>query len=120
MELDIASGPRSVAVARRYCINACFELGWADSVDTVALLVSELATNAVIHACGPRLRMRVLENGLRLRVEVSDDRRTLPVPRRAAAHAESGRGLALVDTLAVAAGRHVAVTGKTAWFEVGL
>lgn len=119
-EFDVARTPVSVALVRRYCVDACSRLGWADSADAVELLVSELATNAVLHACGPRMRVRVLDRGLRLRVEVSDDSLTLPVPRRAAAQAESGRGMALVETLAVDAGCDVTVHGKTAWFEVGL
>lgn len=89
-----------------------------ESAEAVELLVSELATNAVVHGCGSRMRVRVLDHGLRLRVEVSDDSTTLPAQRHAAADAESGRGLAMIDTLAVEAGCDVAVNGKTAWFEM--
>lgn len=118
--LDVASTPSSVALVRRYCVDACSEFGWADSAATVELLVSELATNAIVHAGGLRVRVRVLDQGLRLRVEVSDDSPALPVPRRAVAGAENGRGLAMVSRLAVDAGCEVAVDGKTAWFEVGI
>lgn len=120
-EFDVARTPRSVALVRRYCVDACCELGWVESADAVELLVSELATNCVVHACGSRMRVRVrvLDHGMRLRVEVSDDSLTLPAPRHAAAQAENGRGLAMVDILAVDAGCDITVAGKTAWFEVG-
>lgn len=119
-ELDVACIPRNVALVRRYCVDKCSELGWAESADAVELLVSELATNAVVHAGGSRLRVRVLDRGLRLRIEVSDGSVTLPVARPAAVNAEHGRGLAMVDVLAVDAGCDVADAGKTAWFEMGI
>ncbi len=118
--LEVGSTPSSVALARRHCVAACVDFGWADSAATVELLVSELVTNAIVHAGGSRVRVSVLDQGLRLRVEVSDDSSTLPVPRRALAGAENGRGLELVDTLAVDAGCEVAAEGKTVWFEVGI
>lgn len=119
-QLEVARTPSSVGLVRRFCVDACSTLGWADSSDAVELLVSELATNAVKHAHGARMRVRVLDHGLRLRVEVSDDSVSLPVPRRATAGAENGRGLAIIDALAVDAGCDVTVGGKTTWFEVGI
>ena len=118
-DLDVPSTPGSVAVVRRFCVQACCDLGWADSAETVELLVSELATNAVVHGRGARLRVRVLDRGLRLRVEVSDDSSARPVPRRAVPDAEDGRGLAMVELLAADAGCDVVADGKTAWFELG-
>ncbi len=50
--LVVPSHPRSIALVRRYGIDACAALGWADSCDTVGLLVSEVATNAMLHAYG--------------------------------------------------------------------
>ncbi|MEX2290933.1 MAG: ATP-binding protein [Mycobacteriales bacterium] len=118
--LVVASAPRSVALVRRYALDACAALGWDDSADTVALLVSEMATNAVLHAYGSEIRVRVLDRGLRLRVEVHDGSPALPVPRNAPARDEDGRGLALVEALAVGWGADLAPGGKTVWFEVGI
>lgn len=117
--LEIDSTPSSIGLVRRFCVDACATLGWADRADTVELLVSELATNAVVHAYGARVRVQVRVRGRRLRVEVSDDSLSLPAPRLAAVGAENGRGLALVDALAVDAGCDVRAGGKTTWFEVG-
>jgi anti-sigma regulatory factor (Ser/Thr protein kinase) len=118
--LVVPSAPRSVALVRRYATDVCAALGWADSGDTVALLVSEVATNAVLHAYGPQICVRVLDRGLRLRVEVFDGSPALPAPRKAPAGAENGRGLALVAALAVEWGSDVSPSGKAVWFEVGL
>lgn len=118
--LVVTSAPRSVASTRRYVVDACVAHGWADSSDTIALLTSEVVTNSVLHAHGPQVRVRVLDRGLRLRVEVFDGSPVLPVPREAAAGAVNGRGLALVDALALAWGVVVYPDGKTIWFEVGV
>lgn len=118
--LVVASAPRSVALVRRYAVDVCRELGWGDSADTVALLVSEVATNAVLHSYGAEIRVRVLDHGLRLRVEVSDGSPELPVMRGARPTDEDGRGLALVEALAVAWGADARPDGKTSWFEIGV
>jgi hypothetical protein len=57
---------------------------------------------------------------MRLRVVVFDGSPVLPVPRRAHAGAEDGRGLALVEVLAVSWGVDARPDGKSLWFEVGL
>jgi anti-sigma regulatory factor (Ser/Thr protein kinase) len=118
--LSVPSAPRSIALVRRYAVDACHAYGWGDSADTVALLVTEVATNAVLYAYGSHVRVRVLDLGLRLRVEVFDASPTLPVPRGARAKDEGGRGLGLVEALAVAWGVEPSPAGKTTWFEVGV
>jgi anti-sigma regulatory factor (Ser/Thr protein kinase) len=118
--LSVPSAPRSIALVRRYAVDACNAYGWGDSADTVALLVSEIATNAVLYAYGTHVRVRVCDHGLRLRVEVFDGSPTLPVPRGARANDEGGRGLELVEALAVAWGVDSSPVGKTTWFEVGV
>lgn len=117
--LVVPSTPRSVALVRRYAVDACVALGWGASADTVALLVSEVATNAVLHAYGPEIRVRVVDRGERLRIEVADGSPVLPVPRRARDGAENGRGLALVEALAVRWGVEGRPDGKELWFEIG-
>lgn len=118
--LVVPSSPRSVALTRRYVIDACVAYGWSDSSDTVALLTSELVSSSILHAYGPQVRVRVLDRGLRLRVEVFDRSPVLLVPRNAPADAVNGRGIALVDALALAWGLDVHPDGKTMWFAVGV
>lgn len=101
-------------------MDACRAHGWTDSEDTVVLLAGEAVSNSVLHAYGPQVRVRVLDRGLRLRVEVWDGSPVWPLPRHAPADAVYGRGLALLDQLAVAWGVEAEPDGKTTWFEVGL
>lgn len=118
--LVVPSEPRSVALVRQYAIDACVAYGWTDSANTVALLVSEMATNAILHAYGPDVRVRVLDQGVRLRVEVADGSPVRPVQRTAAGSAQGGRGLALVEALALGWGVDTWSDGKAVWFEIGI
>ena len=118
--LVVPRAPRSVAVVRRYAVDACAALGWGDSTDTVALLVSEVATNAVLHARGAEIRVQVLDRGVRLRIVISDVSPVLPGPRRAKSGAEDGRGVAMVEALAVSWGVDARPDGTSFWFELGL
>lgn len=113
----VPSVPQSVATVRRYAVDACRARGFDGDCDTLALLVSEVTTNAVIHGSG-LVRVRVVDSGQRLRVEVSDDSSDMPRIRHARADAEDGRGLALVQMLAAAWGADSRPGGKTVWFEL--
>ncbi|HEV2753469.1 MAG TPA: SpoIIE family protein phosphatase [Solirubrobacteraceae bacterium] len=97
------------------------QLDW----DTVALMVSELVTNSIVHGHDRReeqwFELIVTERaGTRLRFCVADPGPPFIARRREAApDAESGRGLFLVDSLADRWG--VARTGQASiWFECDL
>jgi anti-sigma regulatory factor (Ser/Thr protein kinase) len=108
------------ALARRYLASKA--AAWpADVLELVVLLTSELVTNAVVHGLSP-VQLMLIDDGLRLRVEVSDgETRSLPLaPRRPAQVDASGRGLLIVDRLADRWGarpRH-RPPGKIVWFEL--
>ena len=116
--LVVPSVPRSVAEVRRFAVASCAGSP-ADVCDTVALLVSEVATNALVHGAGD-VEVKVVRQGDRLRVEVSDGSHELPRPRTVGLDAEGGRGLALVDALAADWGTAPSATGKVVWFEVAV
>ena len=103
---------------RRYAADACTALGWAGSADIVALLVSEMTTDAVVRSGPDRVRVRVLDRGLRLRVEVSA--LGAAVPPGASPDREQGQGLPVVEAFAVAQGVDVRPDGRTDWFELGV
>jgi serine/threonine-protein kinase RsbW len=89
---------------------------------TAALLISELATNAVRHSGARAFTVRLEhdpEHG-RLWAGVSDTGLGQPVPRDPAVTAEHGRGLRLVGLLADRWGAHRrrATNEKTVWFEL--
>ncbi|BFV55323.1 hypothetical protein KCMC57_up04270 [Kitasatospora sp. CMC57] len=79
------------------------ELGWTEhapeTADAVVLIISELITNAHLHAVSDA-DLVLTWDGKCLYVSVHDDSPTAPRPREAAADATSGRGMALIDALA--------------------
>ena len=108
------------ALARRYLASRA--AAWpAELLELVVLLTSELVTNAVVHGLGP-VQLRLIDDGPRLRVEVSDGETTsLPLESRRPAPVEaSGRGLLIVDRLADRWGCRQRRTppGKVVWFEL--
>lgn len=88
-----------------------------DVLATAELLISELATNAVLHARGLQVTVSV-QTGRHVEAAVRDDERTLPQPRQAQPWESGGRGLALVSALADDWGTSPARTGKWVWFRV--
>ncbi len=109
--------PTSVGRIRRFAVEACAASGTGADCDVVALLVSEVATNALVHGTG-EVRIRVVPGDRVLRVEVSDASTDLPALRRASLLDEGGRGVALVEALSSAWGAEHTASGKTVWFEV--
>lgn len=115
--IELAAEPPSVATARRFCTSTLRRWGAdPDVVSTCELLVSELATNAVLHA---RTSFTVaLRSVPRLRVEVADGDSTPPCAKDHEVDSGSGRGLQLVDALSAAHGADPAAPGKRVWFEI--
>jgi anti-sigma regulatory factor (Ser/Thr protein kinase) len=83
----------------------------------VELLVSEVVTNAVLHARSA-LSLCVVRQGDRIRVEVEDTSPVAPVVRPHDDTAMTGRGLALVAALAAEWGVQPTDRGKSVWFVV--
>ncbi len=86
-------------------------------VDTVQLLVTELVTNAVVHAASaPRLEIHL--GRATIRIAVYDDDATMPERREPDVDRPGGRGLHLLDLLATRWGSEPHPPGKVVWFEV--
>jgi anti-sigma regulatory factor (Ser/Thr protein kinase) len=85
--------------------------------DTVALLVSEVASNAVLHA-KTAFVVAVVVDDSSIRVEITDGNPTRPTIKQYQADSVTGRGLHLVDAAASRWGVDTASPGKTVWFEV--
>ncbi len=86
-------------------------------VDVAELLVSELATNALVHSAS-RFRLTLFAAHGILRCEVRDHGNRVPRVLDAGA-SESGRGMFLVEALSQRWGCHQDGPGKTVWFELG-
>jgi anti-sigma regulatory factor (Ser/Thr protein kinase) len=84
--------------------------------ETVALLVSELATNALVHGATTFEVHAVVD--AHVRVEVTDDGPGWPRVVHARPDAGGGRGLLIVDELASRWGAERLEHGKRVWFEV--
>lgn len=115
----LPSDPSAVPAARRFVSQAVIHHGGHGPVlDKSQLLVTELTTNAVVHAHSP-IRLSVHSEGDHVRVEVrDDDPRPLEPPCQPDVDAESGRGLWLVSALSCSWGVNRNERGKTVWFEV--
>lgn len=88
-------------------------------LDDLLLCVSEVVTNAVLHARSAPT-MTVAIDGTRVRVEVLDADPSLPVRRRRSLEASTGRGLLLLDDLTERWGTTPQGDGKVVWFELVL
>jgi PAS domain S-box-containing protein len=113
----LSPAPPSVGHARRLVESALREGGQECLADVVLLLVSEVVTNAVLHAC-TELELRVRVDSEAVYVEVADGSPILPVPRDYDQEASTGRGLGLVAQLACQHGAERMARGKVVWFEV--
>jgi len=117
LERHLPAEPRSAGDAREAVTSALITEVDDGPLDTLVLLTSELVTNVVAHArTSCHLGVELFPDVVR--VSVSDESVVPLAPRRADDHAESGRGLALVETLSSNWGIVNRATGKTVWFEV--
>lgn len=109
--------PESVGAARRFTRAALSRHAIdPETVDIAILLVSELATNAIVHASSTvRLRIRV---GDEVRIEVSDASADGPEVMSGDSERESGRGLELVSSLADGWDWSPRAEGKVVWFAL--
>jgi DNA-binding NarL/FixJ family response regulator len=113
----LAAEVQSAGSARRFVETTLEEWDCADSLEIVKLLVSELVTNAVLHA-GSDAEVVVQLTPSVLHIEVMDDSPVMPVLREAGSSETSGRGLALVANYASAWGTRRLAHGKSVWFDV--
>lgn len=110
--------PSSVRAARAFVAEALAGTSGEGCSDTAGLLVSELATNALVHARTP-LRVHVQVDEGQVRVEVEDELGGLPTLLTEQDGLSTGRGLQLVDGLADGWGADpLADGGKRVWFEL--
>jgi anti-sigma regulatory factor (Ser/Thr protein kinase) len=123
--LDLPPTTASVPAARRF-VRARLEdavHGPADGsvdVDAATLLVSEVVTNAILHARSA-VTLTVDVAGDSVRITVRDGSPVPPRVHRFAPTAATGRGMFLLDRLARRWGVDAdpVTGGKVVWFEVG-
>jgi PAS domain S-box-containing protein len=113
--LALPPTPRSAGAARQFVRGLLDEAGQELSIDAAALAVSELVTNAVLHAHS-QVELSVVTGPGHVRIEVRDDNPVLPAARSYDDHATTGRGLELVATVSDSHGvESLGSTGKVVW-----
>ncbi|MEU7063961.1 ATP-binding protein [Streptomyces sp. NPDC046161] len=115
LTLRLLATPEEVADVRRAVRE---HLG--EPCADVQLCVSELLANVITHLGeGTPVTLRVTGRAARTRVELTDpDPRAWPVLRRATEADEGGRGLALLDAVALRWGVTQGAGCKTVWCEL--
>ncbi|WP_354642390.1 ATP-binding protein [Kitasatospora camelliae] len=118
-EVRLPSRPESAGLARRLVLSVlqCWELH--QHLEVGELLTGELVANAVRHAGGRTIGLKLCRRPGWLRVEVRDSSRALPclIVASEPCH-ETGHGLILVDVLSDRWGADLLPRGKGVWFEL--
>jgi PAS domain S-box-containing protein len=110
--------PVSAAKARAFVTRVLAETGRNDWAESAQLAVSEIVTNAVLHA-HTRVDVTVRVSDDELRIEVRDDNPHLPTQRSYESGATTGRGMELVAAVSAECGvTPVAPVGKVVWFVI--
>ena len=127
--VTLPSDPASVSAARGYVVDTHAEWGLpasSDTAETVRLIVSELATNAVQHTFGQSPTFTVdieLHHDEQLRIGVTDSHPRFPKRLPAAVQQDNGRGMVIIRWLAAECGGRLRVRptregGKTVSIEL--
>lgn len=119
---SLRRAPESVRSARRLVSSALRVWGLEQLEDTAWIVVTELMSNAVVHARLSTVRVTVTRRGERVvRIAVVDRSRRVPQSQAPDLDDESGRGLAIVAALC--SGRWGVTPlrrGKCVWADVEL
>lgn len=116
-ELLVSPGADGVRAARRLTAETLRKVG-DDLAADAGVVVTELVTNAVLHGVPPII-LRISGSRERLRIEVTDCGRAIPLRLQRNHEGMTGRGMAVVESLTSAWGVEPAGGGKLVWAELG-
>jgi len=114
---EFPSTPASAGEARRFVESVMADADLDQLAYIATSLVSELVANAILHT-GTPLTVVVVPDPGRVRIEVHDGSRQLPVRKHYSKMSGTGRGLMLVERLAARWGCERTASGKAVWFEL--
>jgi hypothetical protein len=117
----------SVRTARDFTIVTLQRWGIAERSQDIAIVVSELLTNALRHAVPGSgdsrlirpIRLGLLQPGSCVLCAVADPSRAAPVPQTRGSFAETGRGLQIIRALSDQWGFAPSYPGKVVWAMFG-
>ena len=117
---SFSRSPQSVGQARHFVTDVLGGLS-KEIADRAAVMISELATNAIRHA-GTDFVVRIERTEQLVCIEVVDGGVGKPSLRHAQPRDRSGRGLRIVDVLSDEWGvrRDGSGRGKAVWFNISL
>lgn len=107
----------AVAAARHFVTDVVESWGMAAVLGDVALVASELATNAVTHGRSPFVAS-VSRGDRSVRIAVEDSSAAWPERHEALEGDQDGRGMAIVELLSRRVGCESTPHGKVAWAEL--
>ncbi|MGW2363749.1 ATP-binding protein [Streptomyces phaeofaciens] len=113
--VTLPSDPASVSTARGFVADTLGEWGLpqdSEAADTIRLIVSELATNAVQHTFGQSPTFTVdlaLDHDEQLRIGVTDSHPRFPKRLPAAVQQDNGRGMVIIRWLTAECGGKLGV-----------
>ncbi len=116
--IEFECDQRMAAVARAFVAGRLVAWEADEGIDEALLVVSELVSNAVVHA-RTAVQVRVLYDGAAIRLEVRDENSRLPALASCPVDATSGRGLALIGALSSSWGIELTGEGKVIWAQIG-
>lgn len=117
-EVNLEGVPSSVSAARHFVEEILETAGVGDEIWPAVQVISELATNAVVHAGTPFVvEVQVADSAVR--ISVTDRRPSVfAAKRRFSAETTTGRGLRLVESLSRSWGVDADDGSKTVWSEI--
>ena len=118
-EITLPARPTAPARARAFVAATLGVWDLSDPVDSLLVIVSELTTNALLHARTP-MTVRLEREDASLLLSVTDSSPAVPRTRSYGVQSATGRGLRLVASLAAEWGVTQTAEGKTVWCRVPL
>ena len=120
MRRRFTAQPDSVARSRLFAAEQCADLA-QEIREAIMLMVSELATNAVVHAVSG-FDVEIDRSPAQVRVSVTDEARGVPVLHTPEVDEPNGRGLQVVQALSDRWGTIEPTGGlsKSVWFTIDL
>ena len=118
LERKLPPRAASAAAARRLVAEAVAGTPYEDLTHSAEVAVSELVTNALVHA-GTEIEVQVSIDPRGVLVEVHDGNPQAPMRRSHSRQSGTGRGLHLVDGMVDEWGIAHRDRGKVVWFRIG-
>lgn len=116
---ELSAHPQALARIRRIIRAHIKHWGFEALMDSAVLCAHELLANVEKHSGAPHCVLTLERRPGGVRVVVGDSSPRLPVLREPDWIAESGRGMALLESVADRWGAELTDGGKEVWFEIG-